>query len=98
MECRLLAEYETDLDLIEVMLATGQVEIAAALASVPELICGFGHVKEANAKRAAEERRHLLSRLEKSKPDRLPQATEKTRNDGTTPGPYHVRPLGIKAS
>ncbi|WP_274425925.1 indolepyruvate ferredoxin oxidoreductase family protein [Chelativorans sp. YIM 93263] len=76
MERRLLAQYEADLDKIENTLAPGRLEAAAALASVPALIRGFGHVKEANAKKAAEERQRLLARLEKTDPDPLMEAAE----------------------
>ncbi|WP_159588517.1 indolepyruvate ferredoxin oxidoreductase family protein [Chelativorans xinjiangense] len=76
MERRLLAQYEADLDLIEVSLAPGRTEAAAALASVPALIRGFGHVKEANAKKAAEERTRLIARLRKTDPDPLLEAAE----------------------
>ncbi|MCR4264928.1 indolepyruvate ferredoxin oxidoreductase family protein [Nitratireductor sp. ZSWI3] len=64
MERRLLAEYEGDLDRIEAILSPARAEAAAALASVPALIRGFGHVKEANARKAAEERQRLVRRLE----------------------------------
>ena len=40
-----LREYEGDLDLILRSLAPGRIEAAAALASVPALIRGYGHVK-----------------------------------------------------
>ena len=56
MERRLLAEYEGDLGLILRSLAPGKIEAAAALASVPALIRGYGHVKQANALKAAAER------------------------------------------
>ncbi len=64
MERRLLAEYEADIALIAGKLAADRVEAAAALASVPQLIRGFGHVKQANAERAAAERRRLIGRLD----------------------------------
>ena len=77
MERQLLRQYESDLDRIEASLAaTGRIEAAAALASVPWLIRGFGHVKQANAAKAAEERARLLERLEKTDPDPLLQAAE----------------------
>ncbi|WP_309084738.1 indolepyruvate ferredoxin oxidoreductase family protein [Chelativorans sp.] len=76
MERELLAQYEKDLERIEAILAPGRIEAAAALASVPSLIRGFGHVKEGNAKRAAEERARLLVRLEKDEPDPVLQAAE----------------------
>ena len=63
MERALLAEYEGDLDLIARSLAPGKIEAAAALASVPALIRGYGHVKRANAETAAGERLRLISRL-----------------------------------
>ena len=44
-------------------LAPGRVEAAAALASVPALIRGYGHVKHASAEKAAGERSRLLERL-----------------------------------
>lgn len=61
LERRLLAQYEADLDLIERMLALGRADAATALASVPSLIRGFGHVKEENARKAAQERLRLLA-------------------------------------
>ena len=63
MERRLLAEYEGDLDLILRSLAPGKIEAAAALASVPALIRGYGHVKQASALKAAGERKRLVERL-----------------------------------
>jgi indolepyruvate ferredoxin oxidoreductase len=63
MERALLAVYEGDLDLIIRSLAPGKIEAAAALASVPALVRGFGHVKQANALKAAGERERLLERL-----------------------------------
>ena len=62
-ERELLAGYERDLDLVREKLVPGRIEAAAALLSVPAMIRGFGHVKEANAKKAAGERDRLLARL-----------------------------------
>jgi indolepyruvate ferredoxin oxidoreductase len=59
----LLAQYEQDLDLILGLLAPDKVEAAAALASVPSLIRGYGHVKRASADTASGERARLLKRL-----------------------------------
>ncbi len=64
MERRLLSEYEGDLDRIEALLSPERVDAAAALASVPALIRGYGHIKEANAAKAAQERARLVRRLE----------------------------------
>jgi indolepyruvate ferredoxin oxidoreductase len=63
MERRLLAEYEADLDMIAAELRPGRIDAAAALASVPALIRGFGHVKHANAEKAAGERKRLIERF-----------------------------------
>ena len=63
MERRLLADYEDDIDLITASLAPGRIEAAAALAAVPALVRGFGHVKAAAAARASGERERLLERL-----------------------------------
>jgi indolepyruvate ferredoxin oxidoreductase len=62
-ERELLAEYERDLDLIKGLLAPDKIEAAAALASVPSLIRGYGHVKRASADTASGERARLLKRL-----------------------------------
>ena len=53
MERRLLSEYEGDLETIKQALAPGRIEAAAALASVPAMIRGYGHVKQASVDRAA---------------------------------------------
>jgi indolepyruvate ferredoxin oxidoreductase len=63
MERRLIAEYEADLDLIEKHLAPASADAAAALASVPALIRGYGHVKAGNAAKAEGERTRLIDRL-----------------------------------
>jgi indolepyruvate ferredoxin oxidoreductase len=63
MERQLLREYEADLDLIAAALAPGRVEAATALASVPALIRGYGHVRQAGAAKAAGERSRLIERL-----------------------------------
>ncbi|WP_353644694.1 indolepyruvate ferredoxin oxidoreductase family protein [Mesorhizobium sp. WSM2239] len=64
LERDLLARYEADVDRIVKALSPAKIEAAAALASVPALIRGYGHVKQANAERAAGERARLLARLE----------------------------------
>jgi indolepyruvate ferredoxin oxidoreductase len=63
LERRVLSDYEADLDRIEKALAPGKVEAAAALASVPAMIRGYGHVKHASIDRAAGERARLVERL-----------------------------------
>jgi indolepyruvate ferredoxin oxidoreductase len=64
MERQLLADYQADLEQIERWLEPGKIEAVAALATIPSLIRGYGHVKQANALKAAPERARLLQRLE----------------------------------
>ena len=75
MERRLLAEYEADLDLIRASLAPGRIEAAAALASAPSLIRGFGHVKEESVKKARTERARQAKRLA-AQPEQALKAAE----------------------
>ncbi|WP_280940582.1 indolepyruvate ferredoxin oxidoreductase family protein [Mesorhizobium sp. WSM3873] len=75
-ERQLLAQYEADLDLIAAALAPGKVEAAAALASVPALIRGYGHVRQASAAKASEERSRLLQRLTEAAPVPVLSAAE----------------------
>jgi indolepyruvate ferredoxin oxidoreductase len=63
MERRLLADYESDLAMIAEELAPGRIEAAAALASIPQLVRGYGHIKAASAARAGEERARLVGRF-----------------------------------
>ncbi|TIX12126.1 MAG: indolepyruvate ferredoxin oxidoreductase family protein, partial [Mesorhizobium sp.] len=65
-ERQLLAQYEADLELIASALSPGGIEAAAALASVPTLIRGYGHVRQASAEKAAGERSRLVERLVKA--------------------------------
>ena len=76
MERRLLAEYEGDLGLILGALAPGKIEAAAALASVPALIRGYGHVKRASVVKAAGERKRLVERLNAPAEEAKLQAAE----------------------
>src|SRR5690606_536484 len=62
-ERELLAQYESDLDSIERALAPGRIEAAAALASVPALVRGYGHLRLAAMEKASSERARLLRRL-----------------------------------
>ncbi len=62
-ERELLAEFERDLSLIAKVLTATNIEAAAALASVPQLVRGYGHVKHANMEKAAGERARLVERL-----------------------------------
>ncbi|MCO5145471.1 MAG: indolepyruvate ferredoxin oxidoreductase family protein [Aquamicrobium sp.] len=63
MERRLLAEYEADLDVIRAALAPDRIAAAAALASAPALIRGYGHVKEESVRKARAERERQVKRL-----------------------------------
>ncbi len=76
MERDLLRQYETDLESIAAALAPGRIEAAAALASVPSLIRGFGHVKHANAEKAAQERTRLVERLKSADVTEVLKAAE----------------------
>jgi indolepyruvate ferredoxin oxidoreductase len=63
MERQLLAQYEGDLELVARSLAPDKADAAVALVSVPALIRGYGHVRQASAEKAAGERQRLLARL-----------------------------------
>ena len=76
MERRLIAQFEADLDLIEKHLAPASADAAAALASVPALIRGYGHVKAGNAAKAEGERARLIDRLVASPAKPALQAAE----------------------
>ncbi len=76
MERALLARYEKDLDLIQTSLVAEKIEAATALASVPALIRGYGHVKAASATKAAGERERLVERFTGARIDTVLQAAE----------------------
>ncbi|WP_274627720.1 indolepyruvate ferredoxin oxidoreductase family protein [Arvimicrobium flavum] len=62
-ERRQLAQFEADLDLIGSALTAEKAEAATALASVPMLIRGYGHVRKASAVKAQAERARLFERF-----------------------------------
>ena len=74
VERELLARYEGDLDRILDAIDARRLDAAAALASVPQLIRGYGHVKLASVARADAERDRLLPRL--VRPEAEPIAAE----------------------
>src|SRR5690606_40711457 len=76
MEKRLLADYEADLETIGAALAPGRIEAAAALASVPDLIRGYGHVKLASVAKAEPEAERLRRRLGAEEMPRTLEAAE----------------------
>jgi indolepyruvate ferredoxin oxidoreductase len=65
MERDLLASYEADIELVVAELKPGQVETAAALLSVPTMIRGFGHVKQASVEKARPEHQRLVALIKK---------------------------------
>lgn len=68
LDRQLLALYEADLHRMERLLIAGEVAAAQRLASIPAQIRGFGHVRAAAARRAAEDRDRLVGEIEH--PDR----------------------------
>ncbi|MCP5268469.1 MAG: indolepyruvate ferredoxin oxidoreductase family protein [Zoogloeaceae bacterium] len=64
MERQLLADYEADIELILSHLAPESLPAAHALASLPEKVRGFGHVKEASIEAARSERLNLRKQLQ----------------------------------
>jgi indolepyruvate ferredoxin oxidoreductase len=75
-ERRHLAKFETDLDRIEASLTPDRIVAAVGLASVPMLIRGYGHVKEAAAVQAEAERMRLRERFDKPQQAPTLQAAE----------------------
>ncbi len=72
----LLADYEKDADMIAADLTPERIDAAVALASVPGLVKGYGHIKAANAAKAAEERARLIQRFEKPEREKALAAAE----------------------
>ena len=66
LERRLLADYEKVIDKLANELTSGNRELALKLASYPEAIKGFGHIKQANAIVAEQNRDDLLNVWAKS--------------------------------
>jgi indolepyruvate ferredoxin oxidoreductase len=76
-ERRLIAEYEADIAAVLAKLTPARLPHAVALASLPERIRGYGHVKARAMREAAVERTRLLALLEGGEPPRaLPLAAE----------------------
>ncbi len=63
LDREILRQYEQDIDLMIDGLTADRLAAAAALASVPTLIRGYGHVRQASADRASDERARLVKRL-----------------------------------
>ena len=62
-ERALIGEYETTITALLSKLDAGNVDLAADIASVPEHIRGYGHVKEAALAKAREQASQLKARL-----------------------------------
>ncbi len=67
LERRLVAEFEADIDDLIARLAPESHALAVRIASLPELIKGYGRVKEASAAEAAKARATLLQQLRSPK-------------------------------
>jgi len=69
MERSLISEYEALIDELLGSLSAEKLELAARLASLPEKIRGYGHVKLANVATARAQQRELLERFHDRKPE-----------------------------
>ena len=76
MERMLLSRYEKDIDRILAVLEPRRLEAAMALASLPQLIRGYGHVKQASVVKADAERDRLLARLDQPEAEPMVRAAE----------------------
>ncbi|MGL4636330.1 MAG: indolepyruvate ferredoxin oxidoreductase family protein [Beijerinckiaceae bacterium] len=76
MERQLIGEYEGMIDFVASRLNADNHAVAVALASVPEKIRGFGHVKERHLKAALAERADLMEKFNQQKPKPLAMAAE----------------------
>lgn len=63
-ERRLIEDYERDIIAIFQRLSVDNLNDAIALAKLPTMIKGFGHVKQANAELAGKERTRLIAQLQ----------------------------------
>jgi indolepyruvate ferredoxin oxidoreductase len=75
-ERQLLRDYELVLDLIATSLSAENYDSAVALAAYPQKIRGFGHVKQAQARPALEERERLLRAFVEPERAALAEAAE----------------------
>jgi indolepyruvate ferredoxin oxidoreductase len=75
-EKELLAQYEGDLAMIGGRLSATSLAASAALAGVPSLIRGYGHVRHASMVQAAGERARLIGRLQEAGAQPQLQAAE----------------------
>lgn len=68
LERRLLGDYEAALDEIGANLSPENIDIAVALAELPETVRGYGHVKARTAVAAEKQRRELLAKFHSPAP------------------------------
>src|SRR5262249_6893718 len=66
-ERQLLADYFTMIDQRIAALKPGQIPLLAKIARLPEMIRGYGHIKEENIRKAAAEQARLEAELENSR-------------------------------
>jgi len=76
LERQMIRDYEADLDEIERRLSADNHRAAVALATLPEEIRGFGHVKHRNYEAAMKKRETLLAMLRDPKPASTLKAAE----------------------
>jgi len=76
LERQMIRDYEADLDEIERRLSADNHRAAVSLASLPEEIRGFGHVKHRNYETAMKKRETLIAMLRDPKPASTLKAAE----------------------
>jgi indolepyruvate ferredoxin oxidoreductase len=69
MERQLIADYRTRIESLLPGLNSSNEKIAVEIASIPEMMRGFGHVKEANVTRAKAREAELLAAFRNHRPD-----------------------------
>jgi len=71
MERSLIAEYEADIERLLAKLTPANHSLAVQIASLPEEIRGFGHIKTRNVAVAEKKRAELLAKLESPQAERI---------------------------
>ncbi|MBN8886928.1 MAG: indolepyruvate ferredoxin oxidoreductase family protein [Rudaea sp.] len=71
MERQLIVEYFATIDELLSKLDRDSLKLAVDIASIPEQIRGYGHIKEANFAKAAKQREQLLAAWRNSKPSAI---------------------------
>ena len=67
MERYLIEQYLNDINKILKKINKDNLSLATQIASIPEIIRGYGHVKEENINEAEEKRKNLLDKWENKK-------------------------------